>query len=740
MDTKWNNTVDSAEPPKKRNWRGSLRAGAAFLAFLLGISLTLGSLGAALERSALQRDYDNWWEKDWQDTPAFRREAVRYLKSFLTLGVGHELHWDELTRENKTGTLYDHSWAVSSTETPVAATISADAAPDAAYQSDKNVLYCIDTVGGKHYDNLSGIATADALRDGASLPEGYNFLLVFENGEVSIWKDGEVVDVYGADRVLDDSSLWCVPGYVNFKADDDLNDVTVHFAVRETPMRYISTGSILYSHYRELQNSRQTWTQIALCFAAGVLLLVLCFPLRKSRRVADRAVAAVTRHIPTEIRFLAVVISLAGLLLPMLAVLSGGWWYEDFDYMLLRLVQGVCASVGSTAALLVFFWSVWLIRNDHRYNPKEQRRSLLRKLTGVLRRHEFTYPIQKRMRRRALFSEILTVLAIPVGIAATILCSDGFNWRDGYCVLCGGVVGTLFLLLPLLLRGHGDRALARDFGLLAGQVTAIQSGDLSSPVDLPADSDLHKTAEQLSAIQSGLKAAVAEQTRSERMKVELISNVSHDLKTPLTSILSYSELLMQEPLEPTAADYARIIRQKALRLKSMVQDVFEISKAASDQLPIQPERLDLAKLLRQTLADMDSEIQSSGLLFRVDLPDTPVMITADGGRLYRVFQNLLQNALKYSLSGSRVYLRLKTTDTAACASLSNTSRNELPEGIDFTARFVRGDESRTDGGTGLGLSVAKSFAEACGGTFRVETTADLFTAFVSFPLSAESSQ
>ena len=140
-------------------------------------------------------------------------------------------------------------------------------------------------------------------------------------------------------------------------------------------------------------------------------------------------------------------------------------------------------------------------------------------------------------------------------------------------------------LLSSILWGRRERALARDFGLLADHVAAVQSGELTTPLDLPADADLRETAERLNSIQSGLKAAVAEQTRSERMKVELISNVSHDLKTPLTSILSYSELLMQEPLEGAASDYARIIQQKALRLKSMVQDVFEISKAASDQLP-----------------------------------------------------------------------------------------------------------------------------------------------------------
>lgn len=184
-------------------------------------------------------------------------------------------------------------------------------------------------------------------------------------------------------------------------------------------------------------------------------------------------------------------------------------------------------------------------------------------------------------------------------------------------------------------------------------------------------------------------------------------------------------------------DYIRILDEKARRLSEMVQDVFDVSKAAADQLPVKPERLDLAKLLRQTLADMNEAITASGLTFRVKLPEEAVPIVADGNRLYRVFQNLLQNALQYALPGSRVYLDLTTQNGRAEASLRNTSREELPSGVDFTARFVRGDKSRTDGGSGLGLSIAQSFTEACGGTFRIETVADLFTAVVTFPLAEE---
>ena len=176
----------------------------------------------------------------------------------------------------------------------------------------------------------------------------------------------------------------------------------------------------------------------------------------------------------------------------------------------------------------------------------------------------------------------------------------------------------------------------------------------------------------------------------------------------------------------------RILEEKSERLKNMVQDVFSVSKAASGQLAVEMEEIDFGKLLRQTLADMDGEIQKSPYKFKIDIPKEAVMVYADGDRMYRVFQNLIGNALKYSLEGSRIYISLKTEKNAAVADIRNTSRSELKQDVDFTARFTRGDESRTDGGSGLGLSIAKSFTEACGGTFEVETMADLFTVKVSF--------
>ncbi len=201
----------------------------------------------------------------------------------------------------------------------------------------------------------------------------------------------------------------------------------------------------------------------------------------------------------------------------------------------------------------------------------------------------------------------------------------------------------------------------------------------------------------------------------------------------MTSIVSYVELLRQEQdLPEHVKEFIQILGEKSERLRNIVQDVFEISKATSGQLPVKMEILDMGKLLRQTLADMNVQIAQSSFTMKFTIPETPMPVMADGQRLYRVFQNLLQNALRYSLEGSRIFLTLTEEAGQIVVRMKNTSSVELTDTKDFTERFVRGDESRTDGGSGLGLSIAKSFTQACGGSLVVETDADLFTVTVSF--------
>lgn len=731
---------------------GRLRAAAGLAALVLGVSLVLGSLGQTAGRLASGVDSGSfgsgWRSTDWQETPAFRQEVAQRLRAFLAMATGSDLEWwdtasgDTYVVSGDGGAWYE--WGFTDTATEDIATAEEEA-PDASYAEDKNLLY---RVRGPGEDSYYSNAPADMILSSSwTVPESYNFLLTFQNGTVTITKDGEPVDVYG-DGFFTEDSLWDVPGYENFTAGEDVAGVTVYMAIRQEPVPYLQLKSDgvsrsyndFYGLYQRILEMQGFYLLRAVLCAAGAVCLIAAHFLRADRRRAEKKLAALTRRVPGEIWWLAAALAVLSMVF---STGFGGyspfefWYYGWMGSSLTDALRLLALLPANAPALLVLVWALWLRHVTRKNTQPDQRWSLLGGLKTTLLAKDLKLPVQKRLRRRSVVRALVFFGILLAAAPCCVLLNEIF-WNLSLAVVCVFVPAFALMVALEIFWSRRDRALARDIGLLADQVTAIRDGDLETPLNLPADADLRQTAEQLNDIQAGLHRALAEQTRSERMKVELISNVSHDLKTPLTSVLSYAELLRQEPLEGAAADYARIIDEKAHRLAVMVQDVFEVSKAASGQLPVHLERLDFAKLLRQTLADLEGPISRSGLTFRVDLPEAPVMITADGRRLYRVFQNLIDNALKYALAGSRVYLSLKTGAGRAEASLRNTSREELPDGVDLTARFVRGDASRTDGGSGLGLSIASSFTEACGGDFHVETLADLFTAVVSFPLAEAS--
>lgn len=299
------------------------------------------------------------------------------------------------------------------------------------------------------------------------------------------------------------------------------------------------------------------------------------------------------------------------------------------------------------------------------------------------------------------------------------------------------LVAGLFLFIMYI----RTRRFAKDTKAVTEKISAMQAGKETEPLSFPRRSLLCKTASELNTLENGIEAAIEQRNRSNKMRVELITNVSHDLKTPLTSIINYADLLCEEDLPPTASEYAKALQKKAYRLKTMVQDVFELSKATSGNLPVEKHTLDLVRLLKQTLADMEERIQESTLTFKTNIPDMPVWVDADGDRLYRVFQNLFINALQYSLENSRVHAILSLENATACVKIKNTSKQELDfDTQEIMERFVRADASRTSEGSGLGLSIARSFTEACDGTFHIETDADMFIACVQLPIAAEAPQ
>lgn len=265
----------------------------------------------------------------------------------------------------------------------------------------------------------------------------------------------------------------------------------------------------------------------------------------------------------------------------------------------------------------------------------------------------------------------------------------------------------------------------------------IRSGQTAYKIQLPENSEWRDLADDINNIGEGLQKAVTTATASEKMKTELITNVSHDLKTPLTSIIGYIDLLSQEEgLSPEAKDYVSVIRQKSEKLKHIIADLFDLSKAASQNASVEIERLGLKKLVLQTLGDMDDRIQKGGKTFKTTLPEYEVYINADGKRLYRVLQNLIDNALKYSMEGTRIHIRLYVRNWKAFVEISNIASYEMEFTEDeIKQRFVRGDKSRSTEGSGLGLSIAESFTELCGGTMELKIDGDMFKVTVSFPLA-----
>lgn len=247
--------------------------------------------------------------------------------------------------------------------------------------------------------------------------------------------------------------------------------------------------------------------------------------------------------------------------------------------------------------------------------------------------------------------------------------------------------------------------------------------------------DLREHAEQLNDLGAAVSAAVDQRMQSERFKAELITNVSHDLKTPLTSIINYVDLLKKEPLDnPKALEYLEVLDRKSQRLKKLTEDLVEASKASTGSLPVSLERLGIVQFVGQALGEYEERFQAHNLTAVPTLPQDELFIWADGRHLWRVIDNLFSNCCKYALEGTRIYLDVTRWERMVTLSVKNISRQQLnipPERL--MERFVRGEESRTTEGSGLGLSIARSLTELQGGTFRLDIDGDLFKAAVSFP-------
>ncbi|MCI9304831.1 histidine kinase dimerization/phospho-acceptor domain-containing protein [Clostridium sp.] len=317
---------------------------------------------------------------------------------------------------------------------------------------------------------------------------------------------------------------------------------------------------------------------------------------------------------------------------------------------------------------------------------------------------------------------IMTSLYIVIGLFLFFMSAVLYIWPIG--VLAGLILTIVYIVLLIKNLVYLDKIMV---GVKAGA-----EGKLNYKIDEKGRGHLRELAHDINNIKEGLKKSVENEMKSENMKTELITNVSHDLKTPLTSIINYIDLLKRENIEPESArDYVSILDKKSQRLKVLIEDLFEASKAASGAMELNITKIDVGQLLKQALGENDERFIESKLEVKLNIPNEKIFINGDGKRLYRVFENLISNIVKYSLTNTRVYIDMFKENDEVTIVMKNISAYELSfDTNEITNRFKRGDDSRSTEGSGLGLAIAKSIVELHNGSFKIEVDGDLFKSII----------
>ena len=390
-------------------------------------------------------------------------------------------------------------------------------------------------------------------------------------------------------------------------------------------------------------------------------------------------------------------------------------------------IQYIWGLMGWIAVFALCYWTVSCLRAVFTMGPME-----------YLRKRVITYRIWPWMRSTALkiYNSLLhinltdntnRVLLKIVLINFIILgfISMLWFWGIGALVIYSAV---LFYLLQKYLK-----RIQEQYQLLLEATNELAKGNLNGTI--PEDLGIFEPfRDEIDKIQTGFKKAVDEEVKSTKMKTDLITNVSHDLKTPLTAIITYVDLLKKEDLsEEEREKYIGILDQKANRLKVLIEDLFEVSKATSKAITLNIVDVDIVSLLRQVKLELQDKIDATDLIFRWQLPEEKIILPLDSQRTYRVFENLIVNITKYAMPHSRAYITMENTENHVKIIMKNISATELNfNPNEITERFVRGDASRNTEGSGLGLAIAKSFTELQGGRLEILTDADLFTVEITF--------
>lgn len=370
----------------------------------------------------------------------------------------------------------------------------------------------------------------------------------------------------------------------------------------------------------------------------------------------------------------------------------------------------------AAAVSAVILWGMSLARRNR--NGSANKFTLAYKIFGNISE---SYK-SSGLKARAVLGSIAFIL---IGFSIPLVIANGFYRNEGFGIFLGLILAIVYICILVRLQIKKATAL----GSISQGVEQIKDGNTDYVIPPTNDPDLDRIAMGINNIAEGLSSAVRKKVKSERMKTELITNISHDLKTPLTSILTYVDLLKKEKhLSSTAKKHLDVLDMKSHRLKVLTDDLFEAAKAASGDMVLNITRIELVQLMEQALGELSDRIEESNLDFEIDLPQNErIYVSADGKLLFRVLGNIIDNAIKYSLPASRIYLSMLQEDGDVCIVMKNVSKDKLNiTEEELLERFVRGDSSRNTDGSGLGLAIARNFMQLMGGQFQIEIDGDLF--------------
>jgi signal transduction histidine kinase len=475
----------------------------------------------------------------------------------------------------------------------------------------------------------------------------------------------------------------------------------------------VPKSNYIIAEYYDYQEQRKLFWILTI---GAVISLVVSGLIGKKIRIVNRISSSKWKEVydraPIDVAFIPYVVT---------AIFSLIFMIDMYQYSMLRDIMYLFI-------LLLLFFGVTVIQGIFMY-PRLKSLFTNKEPWKTLLISQFVKIIRDAFLNRNVGTQVFIILALAFLFGAgTILVFIEPAFLFLYVPAFFIVVVPLFLII-MKRTGY--------FNKIISSAHAIANGHFEPDLKIVGKSVFAKLAADINRMKQGVKVSQKAQAKSERLKTELITNVSHDLRTPLTSIITYSDLLKNPDItEDERKAYIEVIDRKSKRLKLLIDDLFEVSKMASGSIELIKAKVDIVQLLQQALAEYNETIQDSSIQFRVMKPDQPVYAIVDGQKLWRVFDNLIGNILKYSLENTRAYIHVKVDKEHVIITFKNISKYELHDDVDeLFDRFKRGDESRNTDGSGLGLAIAKSIIDLHEGALDIDVDGDLFKVTLTLELS-----